>query len=136
MLVLLFAFSCHGNVDDQYLQQRKQLRQNSQISVTQEPDNYYYQAPGVRSGGYQQQYAPPVVVQPQYYYQPPVVQPYVPPSYQAPGSRFYSNPYAIPPANSYQRYDIDQYYVPPTRYRNIERQQNYNSSQTGALDNK
>ncbi len=80
--------------------------------------------------GYQQQY-----------YQPPQYQPYgqqqyqqVPQGYgyqqqgQMPygqrvqsGSRFYSNPYDVPPAPQYYgRYDTDQYYVPPTYYNNVE----------------
>ena len=37
-----------------------------------------------------------------------------------PGSRFYSNPYAIPPSTQYPQYDADQYYVPPTYYQNVE----------------
>ncbi len=49
-------------------------------------------------------------------------QQYYPPNYASPpyqvypnaGSRFYSNPYAIPPSPYYPQYDVDQYYVPPT----------------------
>lgn len=63
--------------------------------------------------------APP----PPYYYQ---AQPQPYPYYgQAnAGSRFYSNPYAIPPSAStqYQYYDADQYYVPPTYQNNVESQ--------------
>jgi hypothetical protein len=35
-----------------------------------------------------------------------------------PGSRYYANPYAIPPAGSYYqpRYDQDQHYSPPSYY--------------------
>lgn len=34
-----------------------------------------------------------------------------------PASRFYSNPYSIPPTNyPYQYYDSDYHYVPPTYY--------------------
>lgn len=74
---------------------------------------------------------------PDYYYRQGVQQPYPPqpyPQHRAPqpypqqvpygqqqypphaGSRFYSNPYAIPSASSpyYQHYDADQYYVPPS----------------------
>jgi len=81
----------------------------------QDPSQYYYQAPRPQ---YIQQ---PVQYQQQYYYQAP--QPYV-----VPGSRFYSNPYAIPPSSRYQRYDTDQYYVPPTYYNNVEPQrQNTNA---------
>lgn len=74
-------------------------------------------------------------VAPDYYYRqraynPPQQQQYgsPPPSPYyggnvAPGSRFYSNPYAIPPTTQYPYYDADQYYVPPTYYRNIEKDQ-------------
>jgi hypothetical protein len=52
------------------------------------------------------------------YYEAP---PAYPPSYGGvyqypPASRYYSNPYASPPQNSYQYYDGDQYYRPPTAY--------------------
>ncbi len=46
-----------------------------------------------------------------------------PRSYQQqyqPNSRSYSNPYNNPQRNYYQYYDFDQYYVPPTQYKNIE----------------
>jgi hypothetical protein len=63
----------------------------------------------------QQQYYQPV-----YQYRRPV-QPY----WQggAPSSRYYNNPYDIP-ATGYGQpyYDDDQYYVPPTYYRNVEPQ--------------
>jgi hypothetical protein len=49
-----------------------------------------------------------------------------------PASRFYSNPYAIPATSRYPQYDADQYYVPPTYYRNIE-QPNNNSDIGTAL---
>jgi len=124
VLCLFFTFSCANNVDE-FEGQRRQLRNNNPINITQEdPVNYYYQDPGARSGSYQrQQYGAPVPVQPYYYQQPA----YIPGGYQVPASRFYSNPYAIPPSSGYQRYDIDQYYVPPTRYRNIENQQRNSS---------
>jgi len=80
-------------------------------------------APQQNQQYYQPPYQQPVYQQPQQYYQQPA--PYYSP-YQnvAPGSRFYSNPYAIPPAQySSPQYDSDQYYVPPTSYENIERQQ-------------
>jgi len=59
--------------------------------------------------------------------------PYYPPSYSSPpyqvypnaGSRFYSNPYAIPPSPYYPQYDADQYYVPPTY--------SYGMEQSGAI---
>lgn len=62
---------------------------------------------------------------PRYYqYQPPqYYQGYVQPYYQ-PNSRAYSNPYALPQQYATPYYDSDQYYVPPTNYYNIERNQN------------
>ena len=38
--------------------------------------------------------------------------------YQQPASRYYSNPYALPPQNQYPHYDYDndRYYVPPIHY--------------------
>ena len=112
---LLFTFSCVTQ-GDEFAEQRRQLRKNNPVNITQEdPVNYYYQEPSSRTGYAPQQYGVPAPV----YYQP-VTPTYVP----VPASRFYSNPYAIPAApTGYQRYDMDQYYVPPTRYRNIERQQ-------------
>lgn len=38
-----------------------------------------------------------------------------------PGSRFYSNPYAIPASSQYMRYDTDQYYAPPLHSQNVEK---------------
>lgn len=88
----------------------KQATINSQPTPQQ---GYYQQAPQ----GY---YAAP---QP-YYQQVPsgyyVQQPYPAqyPQQVAPASRFYSNPYAIPPSNQApQYYDSDQYYTAPTYYR-------------------
>ncbi len=72
-------------------------------------------------------------VQNQYYY--PATQHYNPYQYSGPsynpygntgGSRFYSNPYAIPAAPQYMRYDSDQYYAPPTYYNAREVQQQTN----------
>lgn len=86
------------------------------INVRQNPNPYYYQ---------QQQYQPPQYQpQPYYYYppQPQYKQPYQQQPYGGAGSRFYSNPYAIPPSPQYQQYDADQYYVPPTYYNNVEPQ--------------
>lgn len=68
-------------------------------------------------------------------YQPPYPAQYYPPSYaSAPyqvypnaGSRFYSNPYAIPPSPYYQQYDADQYYVPPTYSYGMEQSGNRGS---------
>lgn len=48
---------------------------------------------------------------------PPQYQPAQPYSQRAPGSRFYSNPYDIPPSPYYpNNYDVDQYYTPPSYY--------------------
>ncbi|NBX52935.1 MAG: hypothetical protein EBT63_04725 [Proteobacteria bacterium] len=91
----------------------------NQNPVKISPDYYYKQAQvGM---GQQPQYQPPYQPQPQYQ-NPPYPSQYYPPSYSSPpyqvypnaGSRFYSNPYAIPPSPYYQQYDVDQYYVPPT----------------------
>lgn len=101
------------------------------------PDYYYRQqnpttplhnAPA--RGGYQIPVAP-VPAKPyngssgtqQYYY--PQGQGHIPQARQgrgvSPGSRFYSNPYAIPPSgNAYPYYDSDQYYTPPIYYNNVE----------------
>ncbi|MES2677716.1 MAG: hypothetical protein V4612_05325 [Pseudomonadota bacterium] len=80
-----------------------QNAQNSQPSY-----NQYQQQP---------QYAPAPARQDGYYYnqqQPAYTNsPY---QYQQPASRYYSNPYAMPPQNQYPYYDGDQYYVPPTYY--------------------
>lgn len=38
-----------------------------------------------------------------------------------PNSRFYSNPYEFRQPNSYQSNDMEQYYIPPNYYQNIER---------------
>jgi hypothetical protein len=103
------------------------------------PDYYYRQPTGYPQQGSPQAIAPQTTtpqtaqtIPPQagyptlpYQYQ----QPYYPPQYQgsyysqaAPGSRFYSNPYALPPSNYYPTYDADQYYVPPAYYQNTEPQ--------------
>ena len=81
------------------------------------PDYFYRQAQGGMGGGAM----PNPGYQPQYQQQMPQQQ-YYPPNYASPpyqvypnaGSRFYSNPYAIPPSPYYPQYDVDQYYVPPT----------------------
>jgi hypothetical protein len=70
-------------------------------------DNQSYQ--------YQQKYAP-APAQRQNYYAPQPSYVNSPYQYQQPASRYYSNPYAMPPQNQYPYYDGDQYYVPPTYY--------------------
>ena len=105
------------------------------------PDYFYRQAQGAMGGGaYPQGGGAPAY--PQQQYQQPQQPPQYPPQYQpqpqqqyypqtygtvAPyqvypnaGSRFYSNPYAIPPSPYYPQYDVDQYYVPPTYSYGIE----------------
>ena len=102
------------------------------------PDYFYRQAQGGMGGGMPQGGAPQYPQQQPYQmqqpYQPP--QQYYPPTYgSAPyqvypnaGSRFYSNPYAIPPSPYYPQYDVDQYYVPPTY--------SYGMEQSGAPSNR
>ena len=102
------------------------------------PDYYYRAAPTVPQG-----YAPPQ----QTYYAPPQQQGYAPQPYtqqgyvqqgyapqqgyavpqqqpvpyqQVGGSRYYSNPYAIPAAPYSPAYDTDQYYVAPNAYYGAE----------------
>ena len=79
---------------------------SSPQGYTSPPASYYQQ---------QQQYQGPAP-----YYQPP--QQYQQQPYYTPkgGSRFYSNPYAIPASNYYPNYDADQYYVPPAYIQNNE----------------
>jgi hypothetical protein len=101
------------------------------------PDYFYRQAQGGMGGGYQGQgggVMPNSGYPPQYQQQMP--QQYYPPNYSSPpyqvypnaGSRFYSNPYAIPPSPYYPQYDVDQYYVPPTY--------SYGMEQSGAPSNR
>ncbi len=98
----------------------------------QAPPGYYQQPtypPQAAPYQYQQQapYPPQYQQQPHY---PPQQQYTQPPQQTPPGSRFYSNPYAIPPAggNPYPtRYDVDQYYVAPYYYNNVEPTQSNNS---------
>lgn len=77
------------------------------------PNYYYRYGPTVPAAP-----TPVYVAPPQYQYNSP----YPPQGYQQPyqaGSRFYSNPYDIPPSPYYnQPYDSDQYYVPPSYYYN------------------
>ncbi len=106
---------------------------NSPISRVA-PDYYYRQPsyPQVQNYTPQQQqmpqayqqspYAPQPYQQVQPYYQQQS-QVYYRPQQVDTGSRFYSNPYAIPPAPQApqaNRYDADQFYVPPTYQTNVE----------------
>lgn len=127
LILLLVAASCGG---DPYLYDRTGFDQDARPVVAPNPrapnsvppDYYQHQQ---QYGGYQQvppqNYAPypPAYHQPIYPQPAPVYQQYP----QGGGSRYYSNPYAIPPAAGYyQRYDVDQYYVPPTYYNNSDYQ--------------
>lgn len=102
---MFFITACEREVTVNHI---NPIKQNSYRSPQQ------YSAPAYRQ-------APPAY----YYQQQPQAYPYYG---QAPGSRFYSNPYAIPPSAStqYQYYDADQYYVPPTYQNNVEPQYNAN----------
>lgn len=125
-LLLLVVSSCSKS--DPYLYDRTGFDRDARPVVAPNPNvktsspEYYQQQPPYGSGYQQapQAYAP-IPYQPQYpaYAQPPVYPQQYP---QQGGSRYYSNPYAISPSNNYypQRYDVDQYYVPPTYYNNIE----------------
>ncbi len=79
----------------------------------------------------QQQYQPQGLPQDGYYYSPKSPYQSSPYQYQQPASRYYSNPYAMPPQNQYPYYDGDQYYVPPTSYgiRNQDNSPNSSASQ-------
>ena len=101
-------------------------------------DYYYRQAQigGSQMNGSAQMYQGKMPAQPpMVQYQAPYPAQYYPPSYSSPpyqvypnaGSRFYSNPYAIPPSPYYQQYDADQYYVPPTYSYGMEQSGNRNS---------
>ena len=65
-----------------------------------------------------QQPAPYFQPNPYYHQVPPPVmrQGYNDGYYYPPNSRYYSNPYALPPRGGYPYYDADQYYVPPNSY--------------------
>ncbi len=86
--------------------------QNGPNSVQKVAPDYYYRQ---QQNSYQQ----PIAQAPYQYPQPTYQQPYAATPYQVypnPASRFYSNPYAIPPSSYYPQYDADQYYVPPQQY--------------------
>ena len=97
--------SAPGHIAPDYYYRQPQVYSSPQ-GYTSPPASYYQQ---------QQQYQAPAP-----YYQPP--QQYQQQPYYTPqgGSRFYSNPYAIPPSNYYPNYDADQYYVPPAYIQNNE----------------
>lgn len=128
IMCTVFLFSCSS---EEYLYDKVGFDPGSTLNPAQygnprinktAPDYYYRAAPTVPQGyaPQQQYYAPP----PAYAY-PPQQQPYVPQYQQAPGSRYYSNPYEIPSAPyGYQAYDTDQYYTPPIAYYGAEPTQN------------
>jgi len=100
------------------------------------PDYYYRQAQmGMNQPSYPPM-APNYAPQQAVAYPAPYQAQYYPPSYASPpyqvypnaGSRFYSNPYAIPPSPYYQQYDADQYYVPPTYSYGMEQSGNNRKS--------
>jgi hypothetical protein len=95
-----------------------------------------YQPQPYQPQAYQPVYQPPMY-QPQYQQMPPQSYYYQQqPTYYPPqgGSRYYSNPYAIPPSSRYPYYDSDQYYVPPTYYNNLEKQVYGNSADSNKRD--
>jgi len=145
VVVSLFLInSCAVDDGDTYLYDKtgfdvgaspQNLRDPNSATTRVAPD-YYYRQPA---------YAPTPYMPPQaaqvYQQQPyavPMQQNYVPQPYQQPaavyyqpqqasqvdvgGSRYYANPYAIPPSSQAARYYTDQYYVPPTYRNNIEPQ--------------
>lgn len=108
----LLLASC--NTYDPYLYDRPGFDYGTRPVVQGNPNNpvrvapdYYYRQPAVRPNQYYQQR------QQQY-------QPYNNYGYSGGGSRYYSNPYALPPNGAYPNYDADQYYVPPTYYNNAD----------------
>lgn len=117
LLLLPTLFSCSGGTSPDL---NAGVVRNS-FKVNHNPNPYYHQQPVYNQvPGYMpyvQNAAPPAKY---YYQQPPVYQQRYAPYNGPAASRFYSNPYAIPPSQQYQRYDADQYYVPPTRYNNVE----------------
>jgi hypothetical protein len=91
-------------------------RSDSGAAINRNVPNYYYRyGPTVPAAPQYQQPYPPQQYAPYPQQQRGYAQPY---QGQA-GSRFYSNPYDIPPSPYYnQPYDADQYYVPPSYYYN------------------
>jgi hypothetical protein len=104
-----------GNVPPDYFYRQAQMGMN-QPSYPQTPPNYPQPQPMPYSAPYQAQYYPPSYASPPYQVYPNA------------GSRFYSNPYAIPPSPYYQQYDADQYYVPPTYSYGMEQSGNNRKS--------
>lgn len=120
---VVFIISCGR---DPYLYDRTGFDENARPVVAPNPNAVNASAPDYYRQPYPPQYyqqSSPYNSYPPVYQQYPQGAPYQTLQYQGGGSRYYSNPYAIPPAApNYQRYDVDQYYVPPTYYNNIEQQ--------------
>lgn len=116
-----YYYRQQGNYQpNQNMPYQQQYQQQPQQQMQQQPppqQMQQQQAPQPQTQQYQQQTS--YVQMP---YQQPQQHQYAPPVYQAPqpGSRFYSNPYAIPPSPYYPNYDADQYYVPPAYYNGLE----------------
>lgn len=91
----------------EYMPQNRQLQPQFQQIPQQQPYPYY---------------APQVTYpyQPQPYYYQQDIRRYNVIQQQDAGSRFYSNPYAIPPTTQAPRFDGDQFYSPPTSQHNQE----------------
>ena len=139
---LILASSCYSDKHEYLYDKvgfergRRPNEINSDTPGRDTPDYYYRQGaydgskplpptqapvpPAAPPQPYQPQNVAPQYRQ-QYYAAPaPYGQPYYSYSQAPAGSRFYSNPYAIPPAPRYLNYDVDQYYVPPSYYNNVE----------------
>jgi len=142
--VMFFSSCSHDKYDNETLYNSVGFEPGSAPALdprAKYSSDYYYrqaQIGGGQMGGGQIGGAQPMMYQgqmPQPQYQAPYPAQYYPPSYaSAPyqvypnaGSRFYSNPYAIPPSPYYQQYDADQYYVPPTYSYGMEQSGNRNA---------
>jgi hypothetical protein len=104
-ICLLLLVSCYANTTPE---------RSSTPNYSPNQNQYYYPPQGYQAPQYQQPYSPPYPYQQQY-------NPYG----NTGGSRFYSNPYAIP-QSQYAPYDSDQYYVPPSSYNGREVNQKAN----------
>lgn len=142
--VMFFSSCSHDKYDNESLYSSVGFEPGSAPALdprAKYSSDYYYrqaQMGGGQMGGGQMGGSQPMMYQgqmPAPQYQPPYPAQYYPPSYaSAPyqvypnaGSRFYSNPYAIPPSPYYQQYDADQYYVPPTYSYGMEQSGNRNA---------
>jgi len=137
--VMFFSSCSHDKYDNESLYSSVGFEPGSAPALdprAKYSSDYYYRQAQMGAG--QMGGAQPMMYQgqmPAPQYQPPYPAQYYPPSYaSAPyqvypnaGSRFYSNPYAIPPSPYYQQYDADQYYVPPTYSYGMEQSGNRNA---------